>query len=196
MQGQTIGRSLVPRPRRRLPPAAEVVDRMVPGLGQESQGAEHHPARPTPHVRVARGVCRGGMYLRCNGCSGTSPRRSRWTPTPTCSMTISTPSRSACMPGTPRHITVTRPSYSQVGAKIRLRGGHKGQLAKAKMTVYLRRCPHRISAGGGTRTLFGYPVNPPKSALPAKTRHSDSRSNTQFGGRVWAGCGHGVGGCP
>jgi integrase len=33
--------------------------RMVPGRRQESQGAEDHAARPTPHVRVARRVGRG-----------------------------------------------------------------------------------------------------------------------------------------
>ena len=75
VRGQGAGRSRVPGPRRRLSAAAEVVDRVVPGRGQESQGAEDHAARPAAHLRVAGGVTPGSTCWHCSACSDTPQRR-------------------------------------------------------------------------------------------------------------------------
>jgi len=47
-----------------------------------------------------------------------------------------------------------------------------------------------VKSGGGIGTLSRVLVKGPKSALSAKTLHSDSHSNIHFGAQVWAKCGH------
>ena len=99
MRGQGSG-DLVFRAGRRVPAAAEVDGRMVRVGGEARRGAGDHAARPygTP---ARRWLCRrGSTCWRCNGCSGTRRRRSRWTPTRTCSTTTWTRWRSRRTAGT------------------------------------------------------------------------------------------------
>src|SRR5271165_1493103 len=47
--------------------------------------------------------------------------------------------------------------------------GRSQGVAHVKMTVYLRRCPHRVSAGGGTRTLTLSRARAPKARVSANS---------------------------
>ena len=62
---------------------------MVRRCGEARQGAEDHPARPPPHLRIDSNQLRCQRVGVCRGCWGTRQRTSPWTPTQTCSTPIS-----------------------------------------------------------------------------------------------------------